>query len=406
MMLAVVTRQLSGRGCLAYAGRKVFEHRLLLLAEAFPPSLGGVQAYLAGLWGALPTAASFVVAATQPGDREWDQQPPYRIARAATRAWAYPRWRPAWQAARRLIRDAKIEALVCGKALFEGRAALRLQGEFGIPFIVCTYGMELPVWLRGQRTRADLERVLGAAARVVVINEQTKRFLLSLGVTDQRLVKIYPGVAEEFFRPPAEVDAFRARYRLREKRVVIAVARLVPRKGLAELIDAFPAVLRAVPGAQLLVVGDGPERPLLQARVERQGLVGAVTFLGRTPLDDVRRALAAAEVFALTPVDDPDDPEGFGIVYLEAAAAGIPAVASRAGGVPEAVLDSRTGLLVPARDPAATAAALVRVLTDDALRQRLGAAARDRAAKEFHWKGRAFLFQGMVHALLSERNPH
>lgn len=379
-----------------------FTHRLLLLTERYPPEVGGIQAYLSGWWSALPPASSFVVAKTQAGDRAWDRQQSYRIARAATQAWTYPRWRPAWQAARLLIRDEEIEAVVCGKALFEGRAALRLKAEFNIPYVVCTYAMEIPAWLKREKTKRDLLRVLHGAGRVVVINEQTKRVLRSFGVSERALVKIYPGVSEAFFQSVGGAEAFRARHRLAGQRVIVSVARLVERKGLALLLDALPSVLRSVPGTHLLVVGDGPERAALEAQTERLGLTGAVTFLGEIPNDEVRRALAIAEVFALTPLDRADDPEGFGVVYLEAAAAGRTAVASRAGGVPEAVLDGRTGLLVPPGDPAATAGALIRILTDDALRDRLAAAAKARADREFHWPGRAFLFQGMVHAMLTE----
>ncbi len=384
----------------------MFQHRLLLLAESFPPSIGGIQAYLSGLWGALPSEQSFVVAAPQRGDAAWDARGAYRVVRAPTRAFFYPRWRTFWQAARHLVTGERIEAVVCGKALFEGRAAQRLQREFGLPYVVCTYAMEISAWLEAQKTRHDLHRVLEGAARVLVINDQTKRELRRFGVPERKLVKLYPGVADPFFHVPDGVETFRARHRLSGKRVITSVGRLVPRKGHRVLVAAFPQVLREVPGAHLLIVGDGPERAALARDVEDRGLVGAVTFLGAVPEDDVRRALAVADSFALTPLDDPQNPEGFGIVYLEAAAAGKPSVGTRVGGVPEAVLDGQTGMLVPPSDPAATGAALVRVLTDAGLRQALGAAARARADKEFHWPGRALVFQGMIAAMLTEQPKH
>lgn len=317
-------------------------------------------------------------------------------------SWTFPRWKRAWQAARRLIQREKIEAVVCGKALFEGRAGLRIQAECGIPFVVCTYAMEIPRWLSGRKTRRDLRAVLAGASRVVVINEQTKRQLSAFGVPEAKLVKIYPGVAEEFFAAPSSVEEFRIKHGLAGKRVIASVARLVPRKGMDVLVESFARVLRSVSGVHLLIVGDGPERGELETLVRERGLTGAVTFLGAVSSDDVRRATACAEVFALTPRALPHDPEGFGIVYVEAAALGKTSVASSAGGVPEAVLDEVTGLLVPPDDADATARALVRVLEDENLRTRLAKAARTRAEKEFHWAGRTFLFQGMVHAMLTE----
>lgn len=380
----------------------MFEHRLLLLAETFPPSIGGIQSYLSGLWGALPATRSFVVASRQVGDRQWDVQRRYAITRAATRAWTYPRWRFAWRAAQRLVRTERIEAVVCGKALFEGRTAERLSAEFGIPYVICTHGTEIHTWLNHRRTRADLLRVLRKAGRVVVVNEPMKKLLLSLGVAERALVKIYGGVTDDHLGSVSGLDEFRVRHHLQGKRVITAAGRLVPRKGFEVLIRAFPGVLRAIPGAHLLVVGHGPERGRLEAITDELGIVGGVTFTGGVSDDDFRRAIAVAEVFALTPYDWSEDPEGFGIVYLEAAAAGKAAVGTRAGGVPEAVLDGQTGMLVPPGDAEETAHALSSLLSDGSLRQRLGTAAWERVSREFRWPRRAILFQGMVHALLTE----
>ncbi|MDP3685675.1 MAG: glycosyltransferase family 4 protein [bacterium] len=382
----------------------MFEHRLLLLTETFPPAIGGIQSYLSGLWGALPPEQSFVVTSVQPGDRAWDAQQRYRIVRAATNAFRYPRWRPFWQAAREIVRREHIEAIVCGKSLFEGRAALRLQQEFRIPFAACTYETEILVWLSASRTRRQLSETLSAAGRVTVINDGMKQHLFRLGIPEQKIVKFYTGVAEDFFSAPAGIEEFRSRYVLGGKRVVTCVSRLVPRKGIDVLLRAFADVVRDLPDAHLIIVGDGPERARLETLARSLNLARHVYFLGIVPMDDVRRALAVADVFVLTPIVMDVDVEGFGIVYVEAAAAGKPAVGTRTGGIPEAVLDGETGLLVPERDAAATAVALVRLLVDHSLRTRLAATAKARAEKEFHWKGRSVLFQGMMHAVLSEQS--
>ncbi len=383
----------------------MFEHRLLLLTEMFPPARGGVQAYLAGLWGELPPKTSWVVVSPQRGDNAWDASQRYSVARVPMGAWTYPRWRPAWQAAREIVRRERIEAIICGKALFEGRAALRLHEEFHVPFIVCTYAMEIPVWLGTAKTRRDLRAVLQDAARVLVINEQTKQVLRTFGVPEGKLVKLYPGVAEEFFAVPPDAGVFRSRFGLDGKRVIVSVARLVPRKGLDVLIRAFAEVRRSVTNAHLLIAGDGPERDHLALLIREAHQGDSVTLLGEVSPDDLRGILAVAEFFALTPKDLPNDPEGFGIVYLEAAAAGKTSIGSSAGGVPEAVLDGTTGLLVPPDDGAATARAMRRLFENGDLLRRLQENARSRAEKEFRWKGRAFLFQGVVHAVVSERAP-
>lgn len=380
----------------------MFSHRLLLLAETFPPSLGGVQSYLSGLWGALPAQTSFVVAASAPGDQRWDRQQSYGITRAPASGWMLPRWRKFYSAARHVVQEKKVEALVCGKALFEGRAARKLQAEFHLPYVVCTYGMEISTWLNMGKTRKDLLEVLRHAVRVIVINQQTKQQLLDVGVEERQLVKLYPGIAEFFFLRPRNPESLRTRLQLESKRVLVAVARLVPRKGHENLLRAFALVSQAVSETVLLIIGDGPERERLESMAKTLRIAEAVRFVGAVGDEDVIAAIDLCDCMVLTPRDEAGQIEGFGMVYMEASARGKTSVGSRVGGIPEAILDGETGLLVPPDSPAAAAEALLRLLKDEGLRNRLAATAEARAKKEFHWKGRGVLFQGMVHAMLTE----
>jgi phosphatidylinositol alpha-1,6-mannosyltransferase len=318
------------------------------------------------------------------------------------RGWTYPRWRPALSILERTVTEFRPEAIICGKALFEGRAVRALRKKTPIPYVVMTYAMEVATWLRGWKTRADLHGVLTDASRVVVINDETKRLLHTHGVPDTKLVKIYPGVDDVFFERPAAVDEFRTRHGLENKRVLITTCRLVSRKGVDTVLDSLPALLREIPHLAYVVVGDGPERERLQAQADRLGIASHVRFLGRTSAEDLRSALSIADIFILTPRTEGTDMEGFGIAYLEAAATGVCSLGSRTGGVPEAVIHNETGLLVPQNDPTAVAGELRRLLTDTDLRARLATAAKKRAEKEFHWSQRALLFQGMMEAVVTE----
>lgn len=380
----------------------MFRRRLLLLTEDYPPAIGGVQSYLSGLWRHLPADASTVITQEHPDAAAWDVTQPYTIVRTPMRGWTYPRWRPSLSALERVVAEVRPEAIVCGKALFEGRAVRALRKKTPMPYVVMTYAMEVATWLRRWKTRADLHAVLADASRVLVINEQTKRLLHTHGVPDAKLVKMYPGVDDEFFERPASVDEFRARHGLQDKRVLVTTCRLVSRKGVDVVLESLPALLREIPQLVYLMIGDGPKRERLQAQAERLGIASHVRFLGRTSPDDLRSALNVADVFVLTPRTEGADSEGFGIVYLEAAAAGVCSLGTRAGGVPEAVLHNETGLLVPENDSTAVTSELRRLLTDTDLRTRLAAAAKKRAEKEFRWPQRALLFQGMMEAVMTE----
>src|SRR5690606_11449918 len=149
----------------------------------------------------------------------------------------------------------------------------------------------------------------------------------------------------------------RRRYGLADRPVAVCVSRLVPRKGQDTLIRAWPAVLRRVPEAALLLVGGGPYRPELQRLAERCGVAGSVVFTGSVPWEELPAHYDAGDVFAMPCRTRRRglDVEGLGIVYLEASATGLPVVAGNSGGAPDAVLDGETGVVVDGRSVPAVA---------------------------------------------------
>lgn len=168
---------------------------------------------------------------------------------------------------------------------------------------------------------------------------------------------------------------------LREPATVLCVARQYPRKHIADLIRAWPSVRAQVPAAKLVIIGDGPEHTKLAALAQGLGLAESVALLGALPDDAaVREWYRRATVFCLPSVQ-----EGFGIVFLEAMAAGLPIVATTAAAIPEVVPDGVAGLLVPPADVAALAAALTRLLKDPELAAQLGAAGRDHVQR-YDWE--------------------
>jgi glycosyltransferase involved in cell wall biosynthesis len=154
---------------------------------------------------------------------------------------------------------------------------------------------------------------------------------------------------------------------------VLSVARLYPRKRVGDLLEAAALLRGRIAGVQVRIVGDGPEAGHLRALHERLGLGDTVVFLGHVDRDTLALEYSRARCFCLPTVQ-----EGFGIVFAEAMAAGLPVVACRAAAVPEVVRDGETGLLVPPRTPAALAAALEQVLDDDRMRKEMGMAGRAR----------------------------
>lgn len=250
------------------------------------------------------------------------------------------------------------------------------------PYLVWCHGEE--VW---RRQRVWVRRALRVADAVVAPSRFTAGMVRQMADVGNGRIVVLPHAGHSEVPLPGDATATQ-----RPGRTVLSVARLAPEhayKGVDMLIAAWPRVVEAVPDAELVIVGDGPDRPRLEAEARRLGLDGRIQFAGA--LDDVAlgRAYAAAAVFALparTTVGDGAGGEGFGLVYLEAAAAGLPVVAGNGGAIPEVVVQGETGLLVDPRSPEAVAEAVVTLLRDPALARAMGAAARRRALQEFSYE--------------------
>jgi len=208
--------------------------------------------------------------------------------------------------------------------------------------------------------------------------------------------RVPKGVDVERFRPDGRSQ--RDALGLRDCRVVIAVARLVPLKNLAMLIDAVSRLHLRVANVHLLIVGDGPEADALHRRAVAQGVADRVTFAGNVPHADTPAWFRSADVFALSSHFD-NSPNA----VLEAMAVGLPIVATDVGGVREFVADGSGGTLVPGDDPEAMAAALERNLTDAAAARAAGAWNRDRATREFSWRRSAQRLIDVYHRVIAAR---
>jgi phosphatidylinositol alpha-1,6-mannosyltransferase len=200
-----------------------------------------------------------------------------------------------------------------------------------------------------------------------------------------------PGVDAEVYRPDAD-SAFdlRTELGLHGATVILCVARLVPRKGQDMLIRALPMVRRSVPNAVLLVVGQGPDEARLRKLAQRHTEPGTVRFAGGKSHTETPPYYAAADVFAMPCRTRKAglEAEGLGIVFLEAAAIGLPVVVGDSGGAPDTVLDGRTGRVVDGTDPAAVAGALTDLLLDPG-RAAMGAAGRDWVRDTWSWDASA-----------------
>jgi glycosyltransferase involved in cell wall biosynthesis len=249
------------------------------------------------------------------------------------------------------------------------RAAIAL-GEAGHrrPYVVSTVHSSR---VRSEEDRRELRILTPDIDQLIAVSRAIEAKIAEEGRTGAPVQLIYNGVDLQRYDVTVPCCTYREEYGIEPDDVVVGVvARLEPEKGHPTLLDAWPAVLQGVPKATLLIVGEGSRREDLECQATALGIARRVVFTGRR--DDVPEVTAALDVAVL-----PSYREAQGLSILEAMALSRPVVASRVGGIPEVIEDGVSGLLVPPRDPAALAGAIVRLLKDHPLADMIGRAGHD-----------------------------
>jgi phosphatidyl-myo-inositol dimannoside synthase len=272
----------------------------------------------------------------------------------------------------------------CGRALTEGTIALVAGIGASLPYACWTHGEELPIVASSRELTWIMRRVHRRAAALLANSRNTASLLTALGNPPERVHVVHPGVDPTRFRPDAASQDLRQRLGRGADLVLLSVGRLQARKGHDLVIRALPA-FGTRPILRYVIAGEGPEKDRLTALATSLGLGDRVEFLGKVPPAELPGLYAASDIFVHPNRVEGADFEGFGIVFLEAAAAGLPAIGGRSGGVPEAVEDGVTGLLVGGRDVEELQRAILSLAQSKPLRERVGAAARDRVLREFTW---------------------
>ncbi len=356
----------------------------LLVTNDYPPKVGGIQSYLWEYWRRLPPGRTSVLTIDQAGAREFDAAAPHAIERERARMLLPTRGLVA--RVRQLARERGASLVVLDPALPVGLVGPKL----GLPYAVVLHGAEVTVAARLPVTSQLLRRVLVGADLVIAAGGYPADEARRLAGEDLPEVAIAPpGVDVRRFHPlvAAEIGSVRRRFGLPETgRLVVSVSRLVPRKGMDVLIEASASLAAERRDLVVAIAGAGRDARRLASLARR--LDAPVRFLGRVSDEDLPGLVGAADVAAVLCRTRWGglEQEGFGIVFLEAAAAGVPQVAGRSGGSHDAVVDGVTGLVVDRPgDVAVATKALAELLDDEGRRLRLGAAARRRACAEFDY---------------------
>ncbi len=361
--------------------------RHLLVTNDFPPKVGGIQSYLWELWRRLPAEAVAVHTTPYAGADAFDADQGFAVTRSRA-----PILLPTPMVARRVERLAvahEAEMVVWDPALPVGHAAPWADR----PYAVVLHGAEVTVPGRLPGTRQLLRRVLRRASLVVCAGHYPAAEAERAAGCPLPTVVVPPGVDTTRFLPLDQAERASVRRELDlpvDAPLVVSVSRLVPRKGMDTLVRAAVRLRDRVPDVVVAIAGSGRDRNRLEGLIASTG--APVRLMGRVPDELLPGLYGAGDVFSMSCRDRWGglEQEGFGIVFVEAAAAGVPAVAGDSGGSAEAVADGETGLVVrrsdaPGRIADVLADRLGDLLCDEARRLKMGRRARDRAETEFSY---------------------
>jgi phosphatidylinositol alpha-1,6-mannosyltransferase len=368
------------------------DRRILVLTELFLPTKGGTAVWFDELYRRLGGKGTHIVTADVPGADEHDRSHPNRIHRLTLRRY---RWlRPeslamyakllgvsAWLAVTR-----RFDAVHAGRVLPEGLIGLLVARLTGRGCVVFAHGEEITTWRESGKLRA-MTFVYRHADRVIANSEFTRDELRKLGVPADRIAIVNPGVDTDRFRPGLDALGLRQSISLDpHQRLILSVGRLSRRKGFDHVIRALPRLVASGVDVHYALIGIGEDRAYLEALARETGMSGRCHLLGHVPTADLPCWYNAADVFAMPNREIAGDNEGFGMVFIEAAACGKAAVAGAAGGTGAAVRDGETGLRVDGASVDAVAEALARILSSPPLAAAMGRRGRERAVREFAWE--------------------
>jgi len=365
---------------------------LLVLTELFLPTKGGTAVWFDEVYRRLGGKEIHVVTADVPGAAEYDRGHPNSVHRVRLERHWWLRPESLAMYVKLLVRSLlllwryRLKAVHAGRVLPEGLVGLAAARLARVPLLIYAHGEEITGWRKPSKFRAKVY-AFRRADRIIANSDFSRTELVKLGVHPERITLIHPGVDVARFRPGLPCDDLRRSLGLPpERRMILSVGRLSRRKGFDQAIRALARLQEKGLDVAYAVIGIGPDRDYLEGVARECGMQSRVHFLGEVAMEDLPRWYCAADLFAMPNRRIGGDTEGFGMVFLEAAACGRAVVAGKEGGTADAVLDGVTGFRVDGALVEEITSAFCGLLTDPALARSMGARGHARVRSEFSWE--------------------
>ena len=365
--------------------------KIICITNDFGPRAGGIETFVMGLIERLPHG-SVTVYTSQQGDtkiydRNWLDLWGVKVVRDRSKILLpTPRVN---RAVKKLIAQERIEIVFFGAAAPLAFMARGLRKSGARKIVSLTHGHEV-WWAKLWPFNWAIRYIGNNVDHLTYLGDFTRKEISGSLSTKaaSAMVKIAPGIDTAHFAPQSSASLLRESLGLTNKKVIVTVGRLVHRKGQDSLIASLPEILRHHPEAHILMVGTGTYLKHLEDLVEKLAVQESITFIGRIQYADLPRYISVGDVFAMPSRSRLAglEVEGLGIVYLEASACGLPVIAGKSGGAPDAVLEGETGITVDGRVPTDIARAINFLLDDPIKAKEMGQRGREWIVSNWRWE--------------------
>lgn len=368
------------------------ELSIIVFTHDYKPAFGGIpeHSHKIALHFAKRGAKVLVVTRHYRGDQFVDGQDPFETVRVS--------WFPFLGhlsyliAILKILRGRRVDMVYCANSYPCGLVMRIVKMLKGTRFGVAIHGHEVMYGSYNLRQKIkksfktlQIWALINGADRIFAVSDFTAAAAIAAGAERSKIRVIYNGVNLEEIESTRADASLLERLGIGQKRLVLSVGRLEWHKGFDMVMRAVPRVIGEVPDVVFVVVGDGEIRGQLEQIRDQLKLGEKVIFAGKLPRREMLSLMKSCDVFVLASRQEKTSVEGFGIVFLEAGACGKPVVGGRSGGIPDAVVDGVTGLLVDPNDPEEIAKAIIKILCDRELAKTLGRNGQERVRREFTW---------------------
>lgn len=365
--------------------------KILCITNDFGPRAGGIETFVMGLIERAPKGSIIVYTSAQGDttsyDQGWLRDFGVEVIRDNSKILLPSPW--VARRVKKVIARYSIKQVFFGAAAPLGVMARGLRKKGVVNIVALTHGHEV-WWAKLWPFSSAISFIARNVDHLTYLGEFTKNEISkALSPKEKmKLIKIAPGINTDHFAPIPSSAQLRKDLGLADKKVIVSVGRLVHRKGQDILIQSMPEVLAKHPNAHILMVGEGPYRKELTKMVSELNLIDAVTFIGRIQYKELPRYICAGDIFVMPSRSRLAglEVEGLGIVYLEASSCGLPVIAGRSGGAPDAVEEGVTGFSVDGTSAPEVSKAIIKMFDDPVKAKEMGQAGRRWIIEKWRWE--------------------